>query len=100
MPFARRFFRNFGFIALFRAAALFGIASGVIFAFVGDLPQISALDDYSPSTITKVLGKDGTVVGEFATERRVLVTYDQIPHRFGFDARSIERAADSFVSCD
>ena len=79
MPFARRFFRNFGFIALFLAAALFGIASGVIFAFVGDLPQISALDDYRPSTITKVLGRDGTVVGEFASERRVLVTYEQIP---------------------
>jgi penicillin-binding protein 1A len=73
-----RLARSFGIIALFLAAALFGIASGVVFAFVGDLPQISALDDYSPSTITRVLGRDGTVVGDFATERRVLVTYDQI----------------------
>jgi penicillin-binding protein 1A len=71
--------RSFGLIALFLAAALFGIASGVLFAFVGDLPQISALDDYSPSTTTRVLGRDGSVVGEFASERRQLVTYDQIP---------------------
>jgi penicillin-binding protein 1A len=76
---AFRLIRSFGFVALFLAAALFGIASGVLFAFVGDLPQISALDDYSPSTITRVLGRDGSVVGEFATERRELVTYDQIP---------------------
>jgi hypothetical protein len=55
------------------------IASGVLFAFVGDLPQISALDDYSPSTTSRVLGRDGSVVGEVATERRRLVTYDQIP---------------------
>src|SRR6185295_1724019 len=74
-----RLVRSFGLIALFVAAALFGLASGVMFAFLGDLPQISALDDYSPSTTTRVLGRDGSVVGEFASERRQLVTYDQIP---------------------
>lgn len=74
-----RVVRGFGLVALFLAAALFGIASGVILAFVGDLPQISALDNYNPSTITRVLGGDGSVVGEFATERREVVTYAQIP---------------------
>ena len=74
-----RLVRSFGLIALFLAAALFGIASGVLFAYVGDLPQISALDDYAPMTITRVLGRDGTVVGEFAQERRQLITYEQIP---------------------
>ncbi|MEO7190633.1 MAG: PBP1A family penicillin-binding protein [Vicinamibacterales bacterium] len=73
------FLRNFGLVALFVAAAVAGTASGVLFAFVGDLPQISALDDYSPSTITRVLGRDNHVIGDFATERRVVVTYDQIP---------------------
>src|SRR5258708_5414971 len=76
---ALKLVRSFGLIALFLAAALFGIASGVLFAFVGDLPAISALDDYSPSTITRVLGRDGSVVGEFASERRKIVTYEQIP---------------------
>ncbi|MCC7008397.1 MAG: PBP1A family penicillin-binding protein [Acidobacteria bacterium] len=71
--------RGVGIAALFLAAALFGTAGGVLFAFVGDLPQISALDDYTPGTITRVLGRDGAIVGEFATERRVVVTYDQIP---------------------
>ena len=79
IPRLRGLVRSFGIVALFLAAALFGTASGVIFAFVGDLPQISALDDYSPSTITRVLARDGTTLGEFATERRVLVTYEQIP---------------------
>jgi len=71
--------RIIGIVALFLAAALFGTAGGVLFAFVGDLPQISALDDYEPGTITRVLGRDGALVGEFATERRTVVTYDQIP---------------------
>src|SRR5687767_1104940 len=74
-----RLVRGFGLAALFIAAAFFGIASGVILAFVGDLPQISALDNYAPSTITRVLGRDGSVVGEFATERREVITHAQIP---------------------
>ncbi len=32
-----------------------------------------------PGPITRVYGRDGTVIGDFATERRELVTYDQIP---------------------
>jgi penicillin-binding protein 1A len=78
-PRALKLVRSFGIVALFLAVALFGIASGGMFAFVGDLPEISALDDYSPGTITRVLGRDNTVVGELATERRQIVTYDQIP---------------------
>ncbi|HQX81659.1 MAG TPA: PBP1A family penicillin-binding protein [Vicinamibacterales bacterium] len=74
-----RLVRGFGLVALFLAAALFGIASGVVLAFVGDLPQISALDSYAPSTITRVVGRDGGVVGEFATERREIITDAQIP---------------------
>jgi len=65
--------------ALFVAAAVLGIISGVLFAYVGDLPQISALDDYAPSTITRLYAAGGEVIGEFATERRVIVRYDDIP---------------------
>jgi penicillin-binding protein 1A len=71
--------RWIGIAALFLAAASFGTASGVLFAYMGDLPQISALDDQAPVTGTRVLGKDDSVVAEFATEHRQPVTYDQIP---------------------
>jgi len=70
--------RRAGIAALFITAAMLGILSGVLFAYAGDLPQVSALDDYAPSTITRVLASNGQVVGEFATERRVIVGYDDI----------------------
>jgi penicillin-binding protein 1A len=70
--------RNAGLIALFVVAAILGILSGVLFAYAGDLPQISALDDYTPSTITRVHASNGQVIGEFATQRRVIVGYDDI----------------------
>jgi len=71
--------RQAGIAALFVVAAVLGLATGVLLAYAGDLPQISALDDYTPSTITRVHAADGTVVGEFATQRRVLLKYEEIP---------------------
>jgi penicillin-binding protein 1A len=73
-----RFARQAGFVALFVAAALLGTLSGVLFAYMDDLPQISALDSYQPSTITRLFARDGQVIAEFAVERRVVVGYDDI----------------------
>src|SRR5262249_44696599 len=36
------------------------------------------LDQYTPGIITRVLASDGQVIGEFATQRRVIVGYDDI----------------------
>lgn len=61
------------------AAALLGTVSGVLFAYSDDLPEISALDDYAPNTITRVMGKNNQLVGEFAVERRDVIHYSDIP---------------------
>ena len=63
---------------LFLLTVVLGSVSGVLFAFAGDLPQISALDDYAPSTITRIYANNGEVVGEFATQRRTVVNYEDI----------------------
>lgn len=55
-----------------------GAASGVVFVYAEDLPEISALDDYAPSATTRVLAGDGRSIGEFAIQRRVVVAYDDI----------------------
>jgi penicillin-binding protein 1A len=70
--------RQAGFVALFVLAAILGTLSGVLFAYMDDLPQISALDSYQPSTITRLFARDGQVIAEFAVERRVVVDYDDI----------------------
>jgi penicillin-binding protein 1A len=73
-----RFARTAGIAALFVTAALLGTLSGALFAYAGDLPQISALDNYNPSTITRVYSADGVVVGEFAVQKRDVVGYDDM----------------------
>jgi len=79
--FVIRYARHAAVIALFVVAATLGVVSGVLFAYAGDLPEISSLDDYAPNTITRVSARDGQLIGEFATERRVEIGYDDIaPH--------------------
>jgi penicillin-binding protein 1A len=73
--------RRAGIVALFVIAAALGIVTGVLFAFAGDLPQISALDDYAPSTISRVYGAHGEVIGEFAIQRREVIPYEAISPR-------------------
>ena len=79
MPAIRSVARFATIVLLFVLAALAGTTAGVLFASSDDLPEVSALDSYAPSTITRVLDRNGAPLGEFALERRVVVRYDDIP---------------------
>ncbi len=68
-------------IALF--AALIGLA-GVIWVFWEfgrDLPDYEQLADYQPPVTTRVHAGDGSLITEYAVERRVFVPIDAIPRR-------------------
>ena len=66
-------------IGTFATTALVGVVTGVLLAYSPDLPQISELDTYRPGTITRLHASGGELIGEFATERRVIIGYDDIP---------------------
>ena len=68
-----------GVLLLFVLAILGGSLGGVFLAFESDLPQISSLEDFEPNIITKVYAADGSVLGEFAIEKRVVVSFKDIP---------------------
>ncbi|HEY7186531.1 MAG TPA: PBP1A family penicillin-binding protein [Vicinamibacterales bacterium] len=73
-----RFARRAGIAALFVLVAALGTASGVFFAYANDVAEVSALDNYKPNTITRLLASNGEQIGEFATERRVVIGYDDM----------------------
>jgi len=76
---AERWFVMAG-IGLLGAIALAGLVVAVYAAWLfHDLPDASDLADYRPPTATRVYAGDGTLIGEFSDERRIYVTYDQIP---------------------
>jgi penicillin-binding protein 1A len=60
-------------------AATAGIVGGLVFVHSTDLPQIRQLMDYRPDVMTELYADDGTAIGSFALEHRIIVTYDQIP---------------------
>ena len=72
-----------GLAALFMAAALFGIASGVMFAFMGDLPGLPSLETYNPSVATRLLGR----------ERRVIIRQDARKRQVGTDDLAAQHRA-------
>ena len=47
--------------------------------YSSDLPQVHELEDYRPDVMTELYANEGTPIGSFALERRVIVTYNQIP---------------------
>ncbi len=64
---------------LILCAIAVGAAVGLLFVYTSDLPEIHALEDYRPMTETQLYADDGQSVGSFALERRILLTYNQIP---------------------
>ena len=56
-----------------------GAAIGLLFVYSSDLPEIHALEDYRPVIVTELYADDGQSVGTFALQRRILITYAQIP---------------------
>ena len=66
-------------IAGFLLAAAGGAVTGVLLARAPNLPQIEELDSYRPGTITRIYARGGEPIGEFATERRVIIGYTDIP---------------------
>jgi len=64
---------------LFGLAIVGGALAGVFLGYESDLPQVSSLEDFQPNIITQVFAADGTVLGEFAIEKRVVVGFKGIP---------------------
>ena len=63
----------------------FGLAAaalGAVFYYFGhdpNLPSLSGIGDYRPPQITRVLDRDGNLIGEIGSEHRTVVPYAQFP---------------------
>jgi len=59
--------------------AVIGMALGLMFGYAIDLPRVDELQKVRPNVVSYVYADDGRVLGQFATEKRILVTFNQIP---------------------
>jgi penicillin-binding protein 1A len=72
-------FGRLAFTFLVLCAVGIGAAVGLLFVYTSDLPEIHALEDYRPNVVTELYSDDGQSIGTFALQRRILISYQQIP---------------------
>ncbi len=67
------------FSLLIIATAVAGVFCGLLLVYSTDLPQVTELENYRPSSITDLYDTQGRVIGSFALQRRVIINYEDIP---------------------
>jgi len=75
----KKLVRRVVFALLLLLSSLIGTLAGLLIVYSTDLPQISELEKYRPSTITEIYDDRGRVIGSFALQRRILASYDDFP---------------------
>ncbi|MBI4751438.1 MAG: PBP1A family penicillin-binding protein [Acidobacteria bacterium] len=93
----QRFFRKSTFLAVLLLSALAGSLTGLAVAYQSSLAGqdwgVAELASYQPWGITQVYASDGkSVIGEFALERRIPLSYDEIPPHMRHAILAIEDA--------
>jgi len=74
--------RFFGFLfAVGTILFMVGVAAtaGLLWHFSKDLPDYSQLQDYEPPVTTRVHAADGSLIGEYARERRLYIPIQAVP---------------------
>jgi len=56
-----------------------GAAGGLLWHFSKDLPEYSQLKDYEPPVMTRVHASDGSLLAEYATQRRIYLPIQAVP---------------------
>ena len=77
---------GFGTVAL----ASFVVLGIYVYSVSRDLPSVDTLKNYNPPVTTRVYAGNGTVIGEYARERRIFVPIQFVP----------KRVIDAFISAE
>src|SRR6202166_2150470 len=75
----RKFAGRLAFTLLLVLVIVLGAGAGLLFVYASELPEIRALEDYRPNVVTELYADDGQQIGSFALQRRILLSWEQIP---------------------
>lgn len=75
----RKLLKRLFVAALLLAACALGAGLGLFMGAARNLPDVAELERIQPKLITTLYADDGTVVKEFAEERRVVIPYAKLP---------------------
>ncbi|MBN2013427.1 PBP1A family penicillin-binding protein [candidate division KSB1 bacterium] len=66
------------FVAIFFIAFII-LSFGVVLFLSRDLPSLTQLEQYEPELATKVYSRDGVIIKELFTQKRMLISLDDMP---------------------
>ena len=72
------------YLLLAAAGVLLLAVAGIVGAYfyvASSLPRVETLEDYRPPVISRVYSEDGTLIAEFARERRIIVPVERMPRQ-------------------
>lgn len=78
-PVNRKTLKVFLALFLFISACVLGSILGAYVAIKQNLPSMALLEEFEPKIITNIYADEGEVIGEYAEEKRIEVSYEEIP---------------------
>ena len=75
----KRIFRVFLHVIFWTFTAAIAALAALIFIYGNDLPDYRKLATYAPPVATRLYAADGSLLIEYAEERRVFIDYDDMP---------------------
>jgi penicillin-binding protein 1A len=85
-----RYIKGAVFSIALLAVAIIGSLAGFLLVYSTDLPQVTELEHYRPSSVTEIYDSKGRAVGSFALQRRIIASYDDYPKVLRDAVTSIE----------
>ena len=68
-------------IAIIVILSVFFVSFSALWYFSSGLPDYKKLESYEPPVSSRVYAKDGTLIAEYAIEKRFFIPYDSIPEK-------------------
>ena len=75
----KKIFKVFLNVIFWCGTALIGALAALIFIYGNDLPDYKKLATYAPPVATRLYAADGSLLIEYAAERRVFIDFDDMP---------------------
>jgi penicillin-binding protein 1A len=99
----------FTFLWILLFLSLFAGVTGILMkVFIDELPTMDRLESMEPVQMSRIFSSDGSLIGEFYRQKRILTNYDKFPpylicafvsvedreffHHWGLDMKGITRA--------
>ncbi|HRI69783.1 MAG TPA: PBP1A family penicillin-binding protein [Polyangium sp.] len=89
----RRWARRLTIVFVLLATAAMLAVAGTIKSYEADVPSTSELQNYHPPQVTRVLARNGQVIGEFFVERRTIVDIANVPKHVIYAVLAAEDAS-------